>query len=78
MLTSVSTKLQSDPVKGSSVVEEPIDALPFEHPAGLVAKKPYFSSRYGSAYLGDSLRCCGVTSRQRKSSGDLSSIRSPF
>ena len=55
MLTSVSTKLQSDPVKGSSVVEEPIDALPFEHPAGLVAKKPYFSSRYGSAYLGDSL-----------------------
>jgi DNA modification methylase len=55
MATSVSMKLQSVPVENGSAVEEPIDTVPFEHPSVLVAQEPYFASRYGSAYLGDSL-----------------------
>jgi site-specific DNA-methyltransferase (cytosine-N4-specific) len=31
------------------------DGLPFNHPKRLVEKSPYFTSRYGAAYLGDSL-----------------------
>jgi site-specific DNA-methyltransferase (cytosine-N4-specific) len=31
------------------------DGLPLSHPKRLVEKSPYFTSRYGAAYLGDSL-----------------------
>jgi len=32
-----------------------VDDLPLDHPTRLIDKRPYFASRYGAAYLGDSL-----------------------
>ncbi|WP_353068791.1 site-specific DNA-methyltransferase [Tunturibacter empetritectus] len=43
------------PVEDRNSVEQPIGDLAIENPAKLIAKEPYFSSRYGAAYLGDSL-----------------------
>lgn len=50
----MSMKLQSSPFVDTPV-EESTDALASEHPSSLSLQDPYFSSRYGSAYLGDSL-----------------------
>jgi len=51
----MSMTLQSAPVEGRSAVEAGTATLPVEHPSSLSSQNPYFSSRYGSAYLGDSL-----------------------
>lgn len=55
MVTPMSLKPQSVQFEELGAIEEPLAALPSEHPSHLVAQTPYFSSRYGSAYLGDSL-----------------------
>ncbi len=55
MVTPVSVKPQSVQLEYLSVTEEPFAAPPGFHPSHIVGKIPYFSTRYGSAYLGDSL-----------------------
>jgi site-specific DNA-methyltransferase (cytosine-N4-specific) len=55
MATSVPIKLESVSVEGNHSVEELIDTLPSKHPTSFLGQVPYFSSRYGAAYLGDSL-----------------------
>ena len=51
MVTVVPTKAQS----GTIEMPESAPCAESEHPSALVEAVPYFSSRYGSAYLGDSL-----------------------
>ena len=55
MTVPVSPKLQSGQLEGGAALVEPFGIAQSEHPSELVQQKPYFSSRYGSAYLGDSL-----------------------
>ena len=55
MVTSVSTKPQSANLDELSGFEESPATSPITHPSSLITQAPYFSSRYGSAYLGDSL-----------------------
>jgi DNA modification methylase len=55
MDTSMSAKPHSAQVEGESAVDEQFDSSPSAHPSCLVSQAPYFSSHYGSAYLGDSL-----------------------
>ena len=54
MIVSVSEEPQSGQVVASSLAE-PRDEVQGGHPSGLLKKTPYFSSRRGAAYLGDSL-----------------------
>jgi site-specific DNA-methyltransferase (cytosine-N4-specific) len=59
MATAVSTKPQNvydhaeTPLP--SVAEAPLHELSLDHPARLILKAPFFSSRLGAAYFGDSL-----------------------
>jgi site-specific DNA-methyltransferase (cytosine-N4-specific) len=58
MSTAVSTKPQPDPIPdASSVAIATVGAVDerLGHPSHLLGKKPYFASRFGAAYLGDSL-----------------------
>lgn len=57
MTTSVSTKPQSAPLGNLALAEdtESSRVLDQDHPSRLISKPPYFSSRFGAAYLGDSL-----------------------
>lgn len=55
MVTPMPLKPQSVQFEERNAIEAPFVALPSEHPSLLVKQVPYFSSRYGSAYLGDSL-----------------------
>ena len=55
MSVSVSEKPQSVLAKGHGSLEEPRDTVATEHPSKLIQQSPYFSSRHGAAYLGDSL-----------------------
>jgi site-specific DNA-methyltransferase (cytosine-N4-specific) len=55
MSVSVSANPQSVQAEGGSSLAEPLELVPGEHPSELVQQAPYFSSRYGAAYLGDSL-----------------------
>ena len=55
MVTSVSTKPQPAHLDDLSGFEESPATSPSTHPSSLIPQAPYFSSRYGSAYLGDSL-----------------------
>jgi DNA modification methylase len=59
MATAVSSKPQvvyphRQPLL-SSAEDRSFDGLPLDHPTRLVEKLPYFASRQGAAYLGDSL-----------------------
>ena len=51
MVTVVPTKAQTETIE----MPESAPCAESEHPSALVEAAPYFSSRYGSAYLGDSL-----------------------
>ena len=51
MVTVFPTKAQTESIE----LSEPAAFAESEHPSTLVPAPPYFSSRYGSAYLGDSL-----------------------
>jgi site-specific DNA-methyltransferase (cytosine-N4-specific) len=55
MVTSVSTKPQPANLEDLRSFEESPATSQSTHPSSLIAQAPYFSSRYGSAYLGDSL-----------------------
>src|SRR5580658_5326266 len=55
MVTSVSTKPQPAHLDHLSSFEESPATSQSTHPSSLITQAPYFSSRYGSAYLGDSL-----------------------
>lgn len=55
MSVSVSEKPQSVLAKVHGSLEEPRDTVATEHPSKLIQQSPYFSSRHGAAYLGDSL-----------------------
>ena len=56
MATTMSIKSQSSQLKRKSASRlEPIDIVEDGHPSRLIDQKPYFSSRHGAAYLGDSL-----------------------
>jgi site-specific DNA-methyltransferase (cytosine-N4-specific) len=55
MAVAVSTKPQSAHSEVADAVVSPLDPVQSEHPSELIEQKPYFTSRYGSAYLGDSL-----------------------
>jgi hypothetical protein len=59
MATTVSSKSQTvcanREILLSAEVGRVSDDLPMEHPARLIEKSPYFVSRLGSAYWGDSL-----------------------
>jgi site-specific DNA-methyltransferase (cytosine-N4-specific) len=59
MATAVSTKPQNV-FEGADVplpmkTDQPRQELPIDHPARLILKAPFFSSRLGAAYFGDSL-----------------------
>jgi site-specific DNA-methyltransferase (cytosine-N4-specific) len=58
MTTAVSSKPQVVYANGRAPLSTEscfADDLPLDHPARLIEKKPYFTSRRGAAYLGDSL-----------------------
>jgi site-specific DNA-methyltransferase (cytosine-N4-specific) len=59
MAIAVSSKPQvayiSEQPQLSSTEGFSVDGLPLNHPKRLVEKSPYFTSRHGAAYLGDSL-----------------------
>ncbi len=59
MATAVSSKPQVVSLPGQPLLPSAeacfVDGLPLDHPTRLIGKKPYFASRYGAAYLGDSL-----------------------
>lgn len=55
MSVSVSTKPQPAQLEAGRALVGPIKTPRTEHPSVLIEPKPYFSSRYGAAYLGDSL-----------------------
>lgn len=55
MSVSVSAKFQSASTVIGDALAEPVDLVQSDHPSELVPDAPYFSSRYGAAYLGDSL-----------------------
>src|SRR5271163_2941980 len=58
MATAVSSKAQVAPRPTEifpSSADRRADGLNQDHPSALIAKKPYLTSRYGAAYLGNSL-----------------------
>lgn len=59
MTVSMSSKSQSLYPNGRTLVAArvccPHDQLPLDHPARLIGEGPYFTSKLGAAYLGDSL-----------------------
>ncbi len=55
MSVSVSANPKSVQAEVGSSLADPLELVPSEHPSEFVQKEPYFSSRYGAAYLGDSL-----------------------
>jgi DNA modification methylase len=55
MSVSVSVNLKPAQVEVGGSLVEPIGVVKSDHPSELVQQTPYFSSRYGAAYLGDSL-----------------------
>lgn len=55
MATAVSQKSQTAQTEEISISKEPAGCTPEGHPSCLVDRSPYFTSRYGAAYLGDSL-----------------------
>ncbi len=60
MATAVSSKpqivnSQAEPLL-SSAENCSFDHLPLDHPTRLIEREPYFASRHGAAYLGDSLK----------------------
>lgn len=55
MAIAVSQKSQSVQAEAGTAVEEPVVAPAEAHPSSLIEQHPYFSSRFGAAFLGDSL-----------------------
>ena len=59
MATAVSSKPHVVSLPGQPLLPSAeecfVDGLPLDHPTRLIEKKPYFASRHGAAYLGDSL-----------------------
>ncbi len=55
MALAVSQKSQTAQTKDVCLDEEPGGSVRADHPSRLVDLSPYFTSRYGAAYLGDSL-----------------------
>jgi len=55
MALAVSQKFQTAQIKDVCLDKESGGSVRDEHPSRLVGQSPYFTSRYGAAYLGDSL-----------------------
>ncbi len=55
MTLAVSQKSQTVQTRDVFAEEEPVGSFRNEHPSRLVNQSPYFTSRYGAAYLGDSM-----------------------